>query len=118
MALETVADYLSMARTLLQDEVDSPYRYSDAELVAHLNVAFLEVRRIRPDAVSDYFRASFPTLSAASPSDAVPMDAQYRMSLVYYITGMAQLRDDEATADTRAVTFLNKFVSQFLTVAS
>lgn len=118
MALDTVADYLAMARTLLQDEVDSPYRYSDAELVTHLNVAFLEARRLRPDVVSDFFRTSFPTLSAASPGATVPMDAQYRMTLVYYMTGMAQLRDDEATADARATVFLNKFVSQFLTVAS
>lgn len=118
MALDTVADYLSMARTLLQDEVDSPYRYTDTELCLNLSAAFLEVRRLRPDAVASYFRTSLPSFSAATPSASVPMDEQYRLALVYYIVGMAQLRDDEGTTDARATVFLNKFVSQFLTIAS
>jgi hypothetical protein len=42
----------------------------------------------------------------------------YRVSLLYYICGQAQLRDDENTQDARASVFLNKFVAQMLTIQS
>jgi len=117
MALDTVADYLSSARVLLQDTI-APYRYPDADLVNALNLALLEVRRLRPELVKLYFRTTIPTYSAASTAAAVPFDPQYRVSLVYYICGHAQLRDDEATQDARATIFLNKFTSQMLTIQS
>jgi hypothetical protein len=40
------------------------------------------------------------------------------VAFVYYICGQAQLRDDENVQDSRAVTFLNKFTSQMLTITS
>jgi hypothetical protein len=46
------------------------------------------------------------------------MDPMYRVSLLYYICGQAQLRDDENTQDARASVFLNKFVAQMLTIQS
>jgi len=49
-------------------------------------------------------------------SASVPIDQMYRLSFVYYICGMAQLRDDENVQDSRAAVFLNKFVSQMLTI--
>lgn len=117
MALDTVADYISSARTLLQDTV-SPYRYPDADLVNALNMGLLEVRRLRPDLVKSYFRAAIPTYSAGSTGTTVPFDPQYRVSLLYYICGQAQLRDDEATQDARATVFLNKFTAQMLVIQS
>jgi len=109
--LTTVQDYVDTARVLLQDTVNSPYRYSTAELVNALNLAFLEVRRLRPDLVRSYFRTSLPVYTASSLTAAVSMDQQYRMALLYYICGQAQLRDDEATQDQRATIFLNKFTA-------
>jgi len=46
----------------------------------------------------------------------VPIDPQVRVAFVYYICGMAQLRDEENTQDARSAMFLNKFVSQLLTI--
>ena len=46
--LNTVADYINDARTLLQDMIPE-YRYDDPSLLRALNVALLETRRIRPD---------------------------------------------------------------------
>jgi hypothetical protein len=112
MALNTVADYLSSARVLLQDTDSAGYRYSNAELVDALNIAFMEANRVRPDL---FFRTTIPTYSAASTSTTVALDQRYRSAFLYYIAGQAQLRDDEATQDARAAVFLNKFLSQLTT---
>lgn len=117
MALDTVADYITQARVLLQDTV-ATYRYSDAELVSGINLGLLEMRRLRPDLLRSYFSTSIPTFTTSNTAAAVPVDPQYRVSLLYYICGNAQLRDDENTQDARASVFLNKFVAQMLTIQS
>jgi hypothetical protein len=102
MALDTVADYISLARTLLMDEVDSPYRYPDAQLVLALNLSLMETKKIRPDLMID------KTL----PNFTVDIDEMYRVPLVYYICGHAQMRDEEGNQDARAAGFLGLFRSQ------
>lgn len=109
-ALDLVSDYLTQARVLLQDSI-SPYRYSDAELIANLNLGITEARRIRADLfVGRYDALPFYT----STTNAVVIDAMYRVPFVYYIVGMAQLRDEEDVTDARASALLNKFVAQLL----
>lgn len=115
--LLTVQDYITEVRRLLQDEVQ-PYRYSDDDLVAFLNQAFLEVRRVRPDAMRRYFYTNPPTYSASSLSQSVDMDMMFRMALVYYMAGRAHLLDEEPVQDTRAAAFLNKFTAQLMVTAS
>ena len=115
--LTTVQDYVSQARYLLQDLV-SPYRYDDASSVTALNFGILEIRRLRPDLMRSYLRTSLPTYSTSSLSTVVALDAMYRIALLYYVCGQAQLRDDETNQDARASAFLNKFVSQLLTIAA
>lgn len=116
-ALDTVADYIAHARVLLQDTV-SDYRYSDAELVDNLNMGLLEMRRLRPDLMIASFGTTIPLYSELSTGTAVACDPQYRPALLYYICGQAQLRDDEATTDSRATVFLNKFTAQMLTIGA
>jgi hypothetical protein len=117
MALSTVQDYVDRARVLLQDQV-APYRYQDTELVAAIGLAILEMRRLRPDIVKTFFRTTLPEFSTSSMTTAVPIDPQYRVAILYYVCGHAQLRDDENTQDSRATVFLNKFVAQLLSIAS
>lgn len=114
-ALDTVADYVADARVLLQDAVE-PYRYPSAELVENLNLGLLEMRRLRPDLMMTTFRSSIPKYSISSPTTAVACDVQYRMALLYYICGQAQLRDAEEMQDGRALAFLNRFTAQMLTL--
>jgi hypothetical protein len=40
------------------------------------------------------------------------------MAFIYYICGQAQLRDDEPNQDGRASAFMNKFISQMLSIQS
>jgi len=117
-ALDTVADYIADARVLLQDTVE-PYRYSSAELVENLNLGLLEMRRLRPDVMMSTFRTSIPKYTTTNTSTTnVVCDVQYRMALLYYICGQAQLRDAEDVQDARSLAFLNRFTAQMLTLGA
>jgi len=117
-ALETVGQYLKECRVLLQDE-NVPYRYEDAELVEAMNIALMEARRLRADLFLPLFEVPYFTSTGTIDTTAkVTLDPMYRSSLVYYIVGRAQLRDDEATTDQRATAMLGKFTQQLLSIAS
>lgn len=109
MALDTVADYVSLARTLLQDEYAGSYRYTDAQLVTGLNLAFMETKRVRADLM---IGKTLPNFVPRSLTDTVDMDEMYRVPLVYYMCGHAQMRDEEGNQDQRAAGFLQLFRSQ------
>ena len=113
-ALDTVAKYVTSARTLLSDTT-VPYRYPDPDLVLALSFAMLEARRLRPDLFIGRYDA-IPSFTV-NDSTAVDIDEQYRIAVLYYMAGHAQLRDDEDTQDARAGQFLNKFVSQMMSMA-
>jgi hypothetical protein len=118
MALDTVTDYVVEVRRLLQDAV-VPYRYSDENMLSALNMGLLEARRLRPDLfLSSGLRNAVPSFSTTTGSTLVPMDPQYRPAIVYYMCGQTQLMDEENTQDQRATVFMNKFVSQLLTIAA
>lgn len=109
MALDTVQDYISLARSLLQDAV-APYRYPDVDLLRALSLGLMEAYRLR----RDLFLAAPPATYTTNDTTLVPMDLQYRVAIVYYIVGHVQLRDDEQTQDARAASLLNKFTQQML----
>jgi hypothetical protein len=117
MALGSVSEYIRQARVLLQDTV-ADYRYPDLDLVDALNRGLLEIRRLRPELMRSYFSSGVPDFSVSNLSASVPLDEQYRIALLYYICGQAQLRDDENTQDARAAQFMTKFMAQMLTITS
>lgn len=113
--LDTVQDYITAARILLQDQVE-PYRYPDSDLLLAFNLAFLEARKLRADLFS-YMRPcdALPSFTAVN-STKVRLDPQYRLALVFFICGHVQLKDDEGTQDSRAGAFLGLFNSKLLTL--
>jgi len=119
--LGTVGQYLEESRRLLQDEF-LPYRYPDDDLVDALNIALLEARRLRADLFLPAFEIPYfdPTAGAlpTTKTKPVPFEPMYRQSLVYYIVGRAQLRDDESTTDARAASLMTKFTAQLLSIQS
>lgn len=115
MALDTVQDYVTRSRTLLQDKIE-PYRYGDDDLVAALNEGIMEGRRIRPDLFQAYLGEDLPEYSVAAMTTEVDIDPQYRTAFVYYMCGNAQLQDDENSEDARASMFLQKFTAQLRTI--
>ena len=121
-ALETVGQYLTESRRLLQDEFQ-PYRYGDDDLIDALNIGLLEARRLRADLflpafTLPWFDPAIDYTVAGNAAKVVLFDPMYRQSLVYYMVGRMQLRDDEGTTDARAGALLTKFTSQMLTIAS
>ena len=116
-ALATVGDYLAESRRLLQDEV-VPYRYPDKDLVEALNIGLTEVRRLRADLFLPKFEIPYYDSTTINMTEPVVFEPMYRVSLVYYMVGRAQLRDDEQTQDARAASLLTKFIGNMLTIQS
>ena len=116
MALATVQDFVDQARTLAQDKV-VPYRYSDDDIVAELNDAILEARRLRPDLFLQYRKANpYPSFTAAAMNAAVPFEDVYRVALVYYLVGKITMRDEEDLDEKRGAGFVQKFTAQFISL--
>lgn len=113
-ALETVQDYITESRRLLQDRDAAAYRYPDDDLISALNICLLEARRLRPELFLPKFNV--PMFAAADLATPVPMDMMYRNAVVYYIVGRMQLRDDEPTQDQRAAGLLQAFVAKLMSL--
>jgi hypothetical protein len=113
-----IGGILAQCRTLLQDVSleGSEYRYSDDSLIMNLNMGLLEMFRIRPDIfLSEYF--AVPQYTIGQMDTTIPIEQQFVPSLIYYIVGLTQLRDDEGEQDARASSFLGKFTSMLVAVA-
>jgi hypothetical protein len=125
-ALDTVGKIIGYARVLLQDTL-VPYRYPDADLINALNAGLLDARRLRPDLFL-YTPNDVPFYTADNDMLGIPenpplptvldevvtIDQQYRMALVYFVAGQAQLRDEEEVTDARAAAFTTKFMSMLI----
>jgi hypothetical protein len=125
--VRTFGSLVAEVRTLIQDKLPtsgSALRYSDEELFESINGAMAEVRTKRPDLFLRAFgktslRQPFPYYSAAADlTTPFPLDTSVYNAFVYYVTGRQELREDTFSEDSRAVTLMNKFTSQLLTVQS
>jgi hypothetical protein len=107
--LNTVADYITDARTLLQDVVP-PYRYDDASLLVALNVTLLEARRIRSDLFVFNMRVLGQTQAFAEVDDTyVEMEPQFRLAILHGLCAHALERDQEDVQDMRATSYFALF---------
>jgi hypothetical protein len=111
MAKKTIGDCLGEVRVLLQDTY-TPYRYSDEELIAIFNNALHELKRLRPDLYVGSFGTDITIYTTSDTALEVPFAAIAFQAVVLYITGFAELRDDEFTVDQRAGTLLRAFTGQ------
>ncbi len=105
--LETVSDFVTDIRTLLQDVVQ-PYRYDDPSLLTALNVTMLEARRIRPDLFVYTHHDKVPSFSAVDTTQ-VNIEPPFRLSFVYGAASHALARDQEDVQDARASSFMDTF---------
>lgn len=112
-------DVISEARVLLQDTDSDSYRNTETNLLAMLNRGLQALARIRPDACYDLYSANsleVPELVESSPGSGQTiytadfgLEMQFFNALVHYVTGMAEIVDDEYTEDGRAAMLLNQF---------
>lgn len=129
---KTYQNLITEARELLQD-TRTEYRYTDAVLLNKLNRALQELGRLRPDAFTDRFNDETGDIlvpevvvdDATPDSDPDVLDAtedaevalsstidwpmMFYPAVVAYVTGAAELIDDEFTDDGRAVTLMASF---------
>lgn len=105
--LHTVQDYVTDARTLLQDTL-APYRYDDASLLVALNVAMLEGGRIRQDLFVYTGDGSIPTFAAVDGT-VVNIEPAFRTAFLMGLCAHALMRDQEDLQDARAATFNSAF---------
>ena len=109
--LNTVADYIADARTLLQDII-SPYRYDDPSLLVALNVTLLEARRLRGDLFVFNLAAKGQTQAFTGVDDTyVDMEPQFRLAILHGLCAHALERDQEDVQDARAASFLGMFTA-------
>jgi hypothetical protein len=107
--LNTVADYIKDARTLLQDRVP-PYRYDDPSLLVAINLALLEARRLRADLFVFNLDVNGQVQAFTEVDDTyVAMEPPFRLALLHGLCGHALERDQEDVQDIRATTFLGLF---------
>lgn len=107
--LNTVADYIADARTLLQDKIP-PYRYDDPSLIVALNVTMLEARRLRADLFVFNLAVRGQTQAFTVIDDTyVDIEPQFRLAVLHGLCGHALERDQEDVQDMRASTFLGLF---------
>ncbi len=102
--LDTVKSYVEEVRVLLLD-VLHPHRYKDHQIVAALNTALLDMRRIRADLFIHRHGNHVPRFESADAEETVPIEPQFRLVLVYSMAGQVLLRDEEDVQDARANSF-------------
>lgn len=103
--LNSVADYMTDARTLLQDTIPG-YRYDEPSMLRALNVAMLETRRQRADLFVFNLKVNGQIQAFEAVDDTyVDIEPQFRLGLLYRMCGHALARDQEDVQDIRATTF-------------
>ena len=107
-ALETVADYVSDVRTLLQDVI-APYRYDDPSLLVALNVTLLETRRLRADLFVFKHHEAVPAFGPNVDDTEVDIEPPFRLAVAFGMAAHALARDQEDIQDARSATFMKVF---------
>ena len=118
MARRSVADLLRRVREVLQDQDQDNYRYATTSIVAYLNDAVFEARRLRPDLFQYRFEDDVPQVDENPATDYstvdMPLPDQYFSACVDFCAGRVELRDDEFATDGRAMTFVNSFSQKLM----
>lgn len=102
---KTIGDIITDARVILNDSAGD--RYTDAQLISDLNNAISTTKSLRPDVF--ILGEALPEYTTADLAEDFPLPEIFAQSFVYYLTGNAELRDDEFAVDNRAMTLLGAY---------
>ncbi len=102
-----ISTAIRQIRYELQDDDATNYRYSNDRLIETLNMALLDIWRMRPD----LFLAANWTLEEYTAANLVdgttlPVDDIYFSTVVKLVVGYVQLENDSVTPDGKAATML------------
>jgi hypothetical protein len=101
--MSTMQQIVDDARVFLNDAAKD--RYTDAQLLGYGNEFIYEARRVRPDL---FFGSYGTALTALVLADACTLPIEYEQYIKDYVAGRAYMRDEEASADQRAVALIQR----------
>jgi hypothetical protein len=101
----TYQSVIDLARIPLNDADKA--RYSDADLLSYANHGLLTLLKRRPD----LFVGSYSSLPDGEKAltDSFPLPVQYVQTIADYVTGRAEMSDDEHVNSGRAAAFAQLF---------
>lgn len=117
---KTYENLITESRELLQDTDPDVQRYTDVTMLNILNRGLQDLGRMRPDAFYDLYTANTLGIFEVVETGEVPPDTinwdtvvglemMFYAPLVAYVTGVAEITDDEYSTDGRAALLLNQF---------
>jgi hypothetical protein len=111
VALPTYGNLVDSVRREVQDLDED--RYDNVRILDALNLATLEIRRLRPD----FFigRYAEPVFVARVLTDEYPYNEMSIPIVIKYAVGWIETADDEYTNDGRAVAMLGMFKDDLTT---
>lgn len=133
---KTIDNCIAEVRQVLND-MQAPYRYSDAWMISILNTALREVYRLRPDAYIGNFTTGVlsanlaPTYSTSDlqvingvanptpPTPATPFPIDDRLffgPVTFYVAGRIEINDDQFADNNRAMTLMQAFRAELVGV--
>jgi hypothetical protein len=104
----TYQSVIDLARIPLNDEDKA--RYPDNVLLSFANQGMLRLLRNRPDLFIGQFR-SLPD-GEKLLGEAFPLPGEYVQTVADYVTGRAEMTDDEHVNSGRAAAFMQLFGSE------
>ncbi len=116
-AARSIGDMMVDVRVLLQD-TRSPFRYREADFYTSLNAGLMQARRVRPDLFLGRFGREDFSYDAERAAEPFPLAPWLWEAFVEYIVGRSEMRDDEYSADSRAVVFVNRFQAKLMSVGA
>ena len=108
--MATNQSVVDLARVTLNDAKKA--RYSDAILLGYLTSAVRRAYELRPDLRIGSYGTAEDVPSALGGTFPIP--DRYIQTCADYISGRAELRDDDATTEARAQAMLALFGSELL----
>ena len=118
-----IGDLVTMCRNMVNDTVQESgdFRYSNQEFMDAFNDAMMQARAKRPDLfLTIGLRNPLPYYGTndITANTAFPLDQMVFPAFMFYLCGRIELKEDTFSDDNRAVTLMNKFVSQLLSLQS
>jgi hypothetical protein len=102
----TVQAVLDLARIPLNDAKKA--RYSDTTLLSYFNSALWRAYELRPDLL---IGTGYTTYTALAVGGTFPLPDRFAQTVADYIGGRAELKDEDASSQARAVELMQLFTA-------
>lgn len=107
--MTTMQAVVDLARVPLNDA--KKVRYSDSVLLGYANSAIRRAYELRPDLAFDSYGTEYADLAL---DGTFPLSDKYKQTVADYISGRAEMKDDEAANSGRAQIHMQMFAAELL----